>query len=269
MTAMTGRSLHDTLLRVLSHGPLRAKLFDPPDEASTVHSDEWDILRRAPREQLHNMARFLTRHYYTERVVRLFRHVRRLAPRTGRDPLQMLDTPQAHAVYDRAELGSAQTAEDILALIQGFLLHGDTEIQAAFPYWRDLVRYHATLFRLEAVRAENNPTRFPCRSASAAIVRFEWNLPVILTQMPPVPPVDLAIAQVPSVLLMASSRDRRVISLRCTPAIQCLFEAADGTRTVEELRIVSGFSVEQIAQALEQLREIGAIQWQGGITTRS
>ena len=109
---MTGRSLHDTLLRVLSHGPLRAQLFDTHDEAPTVRSDEWHILRRVPKESLRNMARFLARHYYGERIVRLFRHIRRLAPQTGRDPLLILDTPHARAVLDHAVLGSPVTADE-------------------------------------------------------------------------------------------------------------------------------------------------------------
>src|SRR5919106_4145387 len=109
---MTGRRLHDTLLQVLSHGPLRAQLFNTHDEALAISSDEWRILKRIPYEQLSNMARFLARHYYAERIIRLFRHIRRLAIQTGRDPLLTLNTPQVRTVLDRAVLGSPDTADE-------------------------------------------------------------------------------------------------------------------------------------------------------------
>jgi hypothetical protein len=48
--------------------------------------------------------------------------------------------------------------------------------------------------------------------------------------------------------------------------VQRLFEAADGTRTVKELGIMADLSVRQTEQALEQMKQIGAIQWKAGVT---
>lgn len=263
---MTGRLLHDTLLRVLSHGPLRAQLFNEHDAALTCHSDEWLILRRVSKESLRNMARFLARHYYGERIVRLFRHIRRLAPQTGRDPLLVLDAPQAHAVLDQSVLGSPGTADEILSLIESFLLVDTVEIQRRFPYWQDLVRYQATMFGIEARTAEGDGTHLPCRSASGNIVQFEWDLPAILTDLASLNDEQARSLRRPSRLLIASSADRQVTSLRCTAHVQHLFEAADGTRTIEELGIIAELSVRQTEQALEQMKQIGAIQWKAAIT---
>ncbi len=263
---MTGRSLHDTLLRVLCDGPLRAQLFDPHDERTTSSSDEWDILGHVPKESLRNMARFLARHYYGERIVRLFRHIRRLAAQTGRDPLLILDTPHARVALDHAVLGSPGTADEMVSLIETFLLENAAEIQNRFPYWQDLVRYQATMFRLEARREEGRGTCLPCRSASGNIVQFEWDLPAILADLASLNDQQASGLHRPSLLLMASSADRHVTSLRCTPNVQRLFKAADGTRTVEELGIVANYSVQQTEQVLEQMKRIGAIQWKASIT---
>lgn len=262
---MTGRSLHDTLLRVLSNGPLRAQLFNTHDEATTFRSDEWHVLRRVPKESLRNMARFLARHYYGERIVRLFRHIRRLASQTGRDPLLVLDTPHARAVLDRAVLGSPGTADEMVSLIETFLLEDAAEIQKQFPYWQDLVRYQATMFRLEARRAEGSATCLPCRSNSGNIVQFEWDLPAILADLASLNDQQARCLHCPSLLLMASSADRQVTSLRCTSHVQRLFEAANGTRTVAELGIMADLSVRQTEQVLEQMKQIGAIQWKASV----
>jgi len=263
---MTGRALHDWLLRVLSHGPLRAQLLGMDDKVTAISSDEWQTLRRVPKERLRNMARFLARHYYGERIARLFRHVRRLAHQTGRDPLSVLDTPQAWTVFDHAVLGSSDTAEEMVSLLETFLLEDAADIQKRFPYWEDLVRYQATMFRLEGLRAEERAIDYPCRSASAKIVQCRWDIPAILADLRSSNDRQSAAVHVPSILLIASSPDRQVTTLRCTPNVQRLFEAADGTRTVEELGLAADCSVQQTEQVLRQMKDIGAIQWKDGIT---
>ncbi len=148
---MTGRSLHDALLTVLSDGPLRARLLTGDTSArGMLGREEWVMLRRVSVERLCRMARFLARHYYRERIVRLFRHIRTLAPHTGRDPLAVLDTPAGLASLDQSVLGTHATAERLVSLIEDSLIGNDAVIRLAIPYWRDLVRYHVTMFRVEA-----------------------------------------------------------------------------------------------------------------------
>lgn len=265
---MTGRSLHDTLLRVLSQGPLRAQLLHAEEEVTAINADEWDILRRVRGDRLHDMARFLARHYYGERIARLFRHVRRLARHTGLDPLSVLDSLETRLVLDHAVLGSPDTAEKMVSLLETFLLEHADDIQKQFPYWRDLVRYQATMFRLEARTMNERATDRPCRSASGHIMTFEWDIPAILADLQSSNDRGSAAAHRPSILLIASSTDRHVTSLRCTPNGQRLFEAADGTRTVEELGLATDCSVQHAEQLLRQMKEIGAIQWNDGSATR-
>jgi len=212
------------------------------------------------------MARFLAQHYYGERIARLFRHIRRLTPQTGRDPLSVPDSPKGRIVLDQAVLGSSVTAEELASLLETFLLEDADGIQKRFPYWRDLVRYQATMFRLEARQVKERTTERPCRSASANIVKFEWDIPAILANLQSSNDRQPTVAHDPSILLIASSADRQVISLRCTPHAQRLFEAADGTRTIEELGLTADCSVRQTEQMLEQMKKFGAIQWDPSVT---
>ena len=207
------------------------------------------------------MARFLARHYYAERIVRLFRHARRLAAQTGRDPLLLLDSAQACAVLDDAVLGSSDTVEKMVCLIEAFLLE-DAAIQKRFPYWNDLVLYQATMFRVEARRAQRHTTYLPCRSATGQIVEFDWDMPAILSSLDSERGQQEVNLRCRSLLLIASSADRHVTSLRCTPHIKRLYEAADGTRTVEELGSMADLSVQQVEEVLAQMKQIGAIHWE-------
>lgn len=259
---MTGRSLHDALLTVLSDGPLRARLLTGDTSTSGVLGrEEWVVLRRVSGERLCRMARFLARHYYRERIVRLFRHARILAPHTGRDPLAVLTTPAGLASLDQSVLGTPASAERLVSLIEDSLIGNDAAIRRAIPYWRDLVRCHATMFRVEAgaPHSGGNPGGTPRRTPSTRILELDWDIPGVIAGLRkgalPVPIANPA----PTCLLVARSRHGRVTAVRCPQNIRVLVEAADGQRSVEELARMSGLSGQEIGGLLRQLEEIGAI----------
>jgi len=261
---MTGRSLHDALLTVLGDGPLRARLLNGDNSIrGLLGSEEWLVLTRVSGERLGRMSRFLAHHYYRERVVRLFRHVRTLAPDTGRDPLTVLDTPAGLALLDQSVLGTAETAERILSLIEDYLIGNDGAIRDAIPYWRDLVRYQATMFRVEAGAPRSGGTRdgAPCRSLSTRILELDWDIPEVLPELRkgthPIPPARPA----ETCLLIARSRNGRVTAVRCLAEIRMLVESANGERGVEELAQRCRLPLQETARFLRQLEEIGAIEW--------
>lgn len=259
---MTGRSLHDALLRALRDWSLREHIRTAGETTSDAGEDtEWQILRRMPAQEISNMARFLARHYYTERIVRLFRHIHRLSPRTGRDPRVVLNSQQGNAVLDHAVVGSPQTTDAIAGLIEHYLFEDDATIRSQFPYWRDLVHYHGAMFRLEARRDTLIATHFPCRSPSAEIKQFEWDLPAIIAALRESDRPNIENMNTPCLLLIAASANQHVTTLRCLPQLQLLFLTADGTRTVEELRSKSGLSLSDTQTALQQMKAIGAIWW--------
>jgi hypothetical protein len=255
---MTGRSLHDALLRVLSNGTLRLKLAED-DRPDGEPEAEWAVLKGCPSERLHRMARFLARHYYRERIIRLFRHVRALTAQTGRDPLSVLATPEGSAVLDAAILGTADSAECLLALIERFLLEDDGAVLQAIPYWRDLVRYQTAMFRAEAA-GPPNPCRHPRRTSSAHILNLDWDLPAITAQLrrsATAPSGELA----PTCLLIARSARRQVTAIRCSDELRRLMEVVDGKQDVESLARLAGWSARRTQQILQELQEIGAIEW--------
>jgi len=259
---MTGRSLHDALLTLLCDGPLRARLLTGDTSASgTLGREEWVMLRRVSSERLCRLARFLARHYYRERIVRLFRHVRTLAAHTGRDPLAVLTTPAGLASLDQSVLGTTASAERLVSLIEDSLIGSDAAIRRAIPYWRDLVRYHATMFRVEAGAPHSGGGRSepPRRTPSTRILELDWDIPGVIADLRkgalPVPIAN----PTPTCLLVARSRHGRVTAVRCSQDIRVLVEAADGQRRVEELARSSGLSFEETEGLLRQLEEIGAI----------
>ena len=91
---MTGRSTHDALLRLLTSAELRGRAAAGDERVlgALVGVPEAAVLCRADPERLRRLARFLGRHFYRERIVRLFAASRRLARERGRDPLALLDT---------------------------------------------------------------------------------------------------------------------------------------------------------------------------------
>lgn len=259
---MTGRSLHDALLTVLSNGPLRARLIgggNAPD--SRIAAEEWAILARLPDERLRRTARFLARHYYRERIVRLFRHVRRLAFYTGRDPVRVLEASTARTELDEAILGTPASAERLLTLVEAFLLQDDDEIRQDFPFWRDLVRYQAAMFRVEAGEVRKSWARHPSRSTSALILDLERDIPTLLARLRTHPFLLPRIERISTPLLITCTSRRQVMTVRCTKEIRLLFETADGRRDIETLASTAGLQGQQAEGLLRQMKEIGAIWW--------
>jgi hypothetical protein len=257
---MTGRSVHDLLLRILSDGALRARLFEGRSCPDGMPVQEWTVLARLSSDRLRRMSQFLARHYYRERIVRLFRHVQTLAPHTGRDPLTILQTPEAQAVMETACLGSSVSAERLLTLIEEFLLTHDEPILMHIPYWRDLVRYHAAMFRCDAGGSTQN-SRHPRRADGARIVDLTWDLPAVFVQLRNGPTVPPHADPQPTRLLIARSTRGQVTAVRSRNDIERLLHFADGTRDTQQLSHLVGLSIQHTEHVLQQLMELGAIGW--------
>ncbi len=264
---MTGRSLHDALLQVLGDGVIRSRLAShDPHLGTLLGSEEHEVLRRVPGDRLQRMARFLARHYYRERIVRLFRHVRSLVSHTGRDPLAVLTTSAGIELLDRAVLGSFETARALLDLIEGCLTDRDDSITQGHPYWRDLVRYQAAMFLVEATSSTNALATeapggggAPSRSGSVTILDLDWDIPSVVAQFRAGHQAIPMSLRTPTSLLIARSRHHRVTAIRCPDAIRRLVESLDGRMGVDALAEASRLSVPQVERLLDQLKEIGAI----------
>lgn len=262
---MTGRSLHDALLRALTSADLRRRLGRPGDAGATraLGADEAAVLRAADRARLERLARFMARHFYRERIVRLFAASRLLARRRGADPLGVLDTPAFAAVLESAELGSAATAEQVAELVEAAL----QAPLAALSYGRDVVAYEGALFRAEAGprrwREDGPRGQTPVRSAHARICGLEWDVTGLVgaarrgETVPPDPP------RMPTRLLVALGPSGRVTTVRCPPAVERLLGALNGARSVAEAAAAVGIGEPEAARVLRQLAEVGAVEWAG------
>lgn len=260
---MTGRSLHDALLRVLTSAELRRGLGVPGDGALAVAlgSEEAAVLRAADPERLGRLARFMGRHFYRERIVRLFAASRALARRRGEDPLGLLRTPAFDALLEAAEVGSAETADRIGALVEARLLAALGDL----PSGPDLVRYEGTLFRTEAGprqwRDGGPAGEVPVRSPSARVCALEWDVTGLVAAVRrgdaelPAPP------RTPTRLLIALTPDGRVTTARCPEVVERLLAALDGVRAAAEVARGLGLGEPDVSRALAQLASIGAVEW--------
>jgi hypothetical protein len=246
----------------LTSAALRGRL--PSADAgldASLGAAEAAVLRDADQERLARLARFLGRHFYRERIVRLFAASRALAQARGADPLAVLDGPEFRTLLDVAEVGSAETADRVAVLVEDRAHPALREL----PWGRDLVRYEGTLFRVEA-----GPRRWaaragpgggaPARSPHARVVSLDWDVTaLVLAVRRGATPSDPAPAA--ARLLVALDPEGRVTTLRCPDGVARLLDACDGARPVPEVARAAGVGEAEAAQALDRLASVGAVTW--------
>lgn len=276
---MNGRSLHDALLRVLADAPLReALLADPARAAAVLGSEEADVLARADHTRLSRLSRFMARHFYRERLVRLYRHARAALLRVGRDPLRLLDDDAFRALLGDVTLGSPGSAELVASRAEercrAEAESARREGAEVAPYLEDLLRYGGTLFRVEA-----GPRRWgggfgaetggdggrgagapgPALSPWARVVELDHDLPPILDAVEdPARPLPEAARR--RVRLLAALDPRGSVHVvACPDPVARLLPALDGRRPLPESAAAAGLSPAQAEIVVRQLRDLGAL----------
>lgn len=259
---MTGRSLHDALLRVLTSADLRRRLDAPDEPVPVLGPAETAVLRGADRERLGRLARFLGRHFYRERIVRLFAVSRLLAREGGEDPLGVLDTPEFAELLASAEVGSPATAERVAELTERRL----RDLLPRAPYTGDLVYYEGALFRAEAGprRWDTGPRpaqAAPIRSPHGRVITLDWDVTPLVTaarrgerELPEPRPGPVR-------LLIALSPRGQVTTVRCRDIVAAFLDALDGHRSPEAAAQAAGLAAADVEGLLRQLAEIGAVEW--------
>jgi len=258
---MTGRSLHDGLLRVLTSARLRAEAAagDVAALGGAVGVEEARALCAADSVRIGGLARFLGRHFYRERIVRLFAGSRRLTREAGRDPLAILDTPAFGGLLERAELGSAATADAVATLVEAEV----ASLLAARPWGPALCAYEGALFRVEA-----GPRRWGrrdgsavVRAATAQVVALGWDVTGLVAA---VRRGELALPEPrpgPIRLLVALAPDGRVTTLRASEGLERILTALEAPRTAAELARALDADETECGRALQQLAAVGAVEW--------
>jgi hypothetical protein len=266
---MTGRSLHDALLRVLTSAARRDGLAGPDGPVAGLGPEESAALRAADRDRLRRLARFMGRHFYRERIVRLFAASRALARRRGRDPLRVLDDPAFARLLDEAELGSGPTADRVARMVEdecrGAL--------AGLAYAADLVAYEGALFRAEAGPrrwrpADDGGAGVPVRSPHARICALGWDVTGLVGA---VRRGDASLpepAPAPTRLLLGLGPGGQVTTVRCPEAVERLLDALDGVRSPEEAAAAAGLAAGDASGLLRQLAAVGAVEWRAPAAAR-
>ena len=260
---MTGRTLHDALLRTLTDGELRQRLLGgDPEGGGLLGPDEARTLARSDPDRLRRMARFMARHFYRERIVRLFRYGRALALKAGHDPLGLLESPEFRALLDSVVLGSAASADAVARLVEGRLLAA----VAHLPFGLDLVRYEGTLFRVEAgprrwQAGDGRREGIPARSVQTRVLELEWDLTSLMSAIRRGKPELPSPPRQPTRFLLALSPRGHVTTVRCPEPLSRFLDALDGRRTVTEAAAAAGLSEADVAPLLGQLTDMGAIEW--------
>jgi hypothetical protein len=253
---MNSRETQDVILRLLADGPLRAgALSGAPETPPEVRA----TLARTDAAALDRFGRFLTRHYYRERVVHYFKYSRALAPLTGRAPEAALKTAEFRALVPALVLGERASAERVAALLRRHLT-GDAEaVREKVPYWDDLVAYQEAFFLADALAPEPAATPFPARARAAALLDLSWDLPAVLPLLLH-PFGELPAARwAPTRLLFARSPIGEVTALRCTDALKELLDRLTGQTDPSEVAAQMGIDQALFEKTLHRLEQLGAV----------
>ncbi len=254
---MTSRDLHDMILRALCDAPFRLSLWDRNSVAEVP--SEW--LRKVDRAGMERFARFLTRHYYRERIVHFFKYSRALGPFSGRRPEDALKSEAYKSLSSRAVIGSHQTAIEMAELLKSHLLEDSGEILKIIPYWQDLIQYECTFFLADAPYEPNRRSEFPIRSKGARVVNLAWDIPSILPAiLKPLEAIPMP-AHAATRLLIARSRHGRVSVVRAPEVIARLLDTMDGSHDLASLASRVGVSEPEAEKVVRQLVELGAVDW--------
>lgn len=262
---MTGRTLHDALLRVLTSGRLRALATagDVAGLAVEVGAAEARTLCEADPARLDALARFLGRHFYRERIVRLFAACRRLASDAGQDPLVVLDGEAFRTFLARAEVGSTGAAHAVAALVEEVV----RPVLGVRPWGPALALYEGTLFRTEAGPRQWTPApeaAAVARAPSARLLTLDWDVTGLVAAVRRGESVLPDPRPGPTPLLVALAPDGRVTTVRASAAIERLLGALDVAQPPSALAARLGVEEAALRRLLEQLADVGAIHWTDG-----
>jgi len=252
------RALQDDVIRALADAPFRASL-------------EWRRRALADPDRVERYARFLTRHFYHERIVHFFKYSRALARVTGRAPEGILKSPAFDALLPGIILGSRDTAAAVARLVIVHVAAG----HASVPYLADLLRYEEAMMVVEtgprvwrdgdsAGEAGKAERSHPETVEGTALLDLTYDLPVVLPKLLQ-PWTD--VPQAPerrTKLLIARSPYGRVAVARSDEGVAAVVRLADGRRTIGEIAGVAGLGLKDLEATLQGLVDLGAVRFSSG-----
>lgn len=251
---MNSRTAQDVILRLLCDAPYRRSTRNCSSDATA--SEVW---KRVDADGVERFGRFLTRHYYRERIVHLFKYSRALSGWTGRPPEAILKTDEFEALMDRAVLGSRETALAVADLLRVQQLERSQHFKVDIPYWKELVEYQCLFFVTDALPHMEASGTYPRWSAHAVILDISYDLPAILRELLHAQETLPVAEKRPVRLLFSRSHYGPVSVSTCSRKLQDLLQRLDGATDPLEAGRQLGLTADATCDTLNKLLQIGAL----------
>ena len=238
---MSDRAVQDEVIRYLADASVRGQASAPIPAGEAAKAARF--------------AHFLARRYYRDRLARSFRYSHRFFRQTGRTAERVADRAEFSEFLTECRMGSLESAQRVGEMARVHLAAASSD-----PWWPDLLDYEYCYF-LQAATAEHGiAAEQPSRGLSAVCRRFAWSLPQML---PRIRAGELIgdDRQRETTLLFSRTHAGRIYVVEVESALEDIFRAVDGRRTVEQIADAAGVSTATARAMLALLANIGAVEF--------
>jgi hypothetical protein len=240
---MSDRAVQDEVIRYLADGRVRAQgRREGPISAGEA-------------AKAVQFAHFLARRYYRDRLARSFRYSHRFRGQTGRVAEEVVDNAEFDQFLTACVMGSLESARRVGEMARSHL----TTSKPPGAWWPDLLDYEYAYF-LQAATGERGASSGdrPSPGLSAVCRRFAWRLPEMLPRLRAGDPIGDELRR-EATLLFSRTHAGRIYVVEVEPAMERIFHATDGHRTVEEIAEAAGVPPKHASALLASLAGIGAL----------
>lgn len=177
------------------------------------------------------------------------------AARVQRVAESIVEKPEFEAILRESPQGSLDAARRIGEMAVVYL---DGAPNQPGPWWRDLCNYDRAFFMQRATSDAGPPTNRPRRGVSALCTNFTWNMPELVKRLKSGEAISEDLRR-PVTLLFSRSPKGGVQIVEVGGAVEKIFRATNGLRTVEQIASAADVPLSETQQVLHALAGIGAV----------
>lgn len=193
--------------------------------------------------------------FYRAQLRESFYNTGLFAARVQRIAEDVVQKPEFEAVLRDSAQGSLDAARRIGELAVVYL---DGAADQPGPWWRDLCNYDRAFFMQRATTDAGPPTNRPRRGVSALCANFTWNMPELVKRLKAGEVITDELRS-PITLLFARNNQGGVQVVEVGGAVERVFRATNGLRTVEQIASAAEVPLAEAQQILRALAGIGAV----------
>lgn len=168
---------------------------------------------------------------------------------------EVVDKPEFLAIMSETQQGSLDAARRIGEMA---VVHLDGAPNQPGPWWRDLCNYDRAFFMQRATTDSGPPANRPRRGVSALCTNFTWNMPELVKRLKNGEAIAEDLRK-PITLLFARNNQGGVQVVEVGGAVEKVFRATNGLRTVEQIASAADVPLAETQQILRALAGIGAV----------